>query len=222
MIFIQSLISSLVEVSITQPLDVIKIHYQNSTYQNSTQINYTFRNLYKGFVPRSIGNIPSRTIFLYSQDIFTSKLIHNPYKNYIVPILSGFCQTLVDTPVEVLKINRITNQNEKFLFKGFIPHCSRNIIFLGFVYNFRQRFYSDSIINNTLYGSLGGVIGSNISHPLDTIKTRIQSNKPYKNLLFKELMKGSHLRASISMINMIISLSVFETLQYYKILDSIL
>ncbi len=214
-----ALISSVFEVCVTQPIDVIK-----TNYQNSTKTIISFQNLYKGFIPRAIGNIPSRTIFLYSQDFFTTGILFSPYKKYkniVVPILAGFSQTLVDTPVEVLKINKITNQNERFLFKGFIPHCARNIIFLGFVYNFREHYKSDSILKNAFYGGIGGVIGSYISHPLDTIKTRIQSNKPIKTyeMTFNLLMKGSHLRASMGMINMFISLGVYELINTYKLLE---
>ena len=209
-----ALISSVFEVCVTQPIDVMKIHYQTST-----PVVYKFKNLYAGFIPRAIGNIPSRTIFLYSQDFFKTYIQDKPYKNYssvLVPVFAGFSQTLVDTPVEVLKINKVMNINNKFLYKGFIPHVTRNIIFLACVYNFREQFKTDSIYKNAFYGAIGGTIGAYISHPLDTIKTRIQSNKNYKSLSIKDLYKGSHLRASMSMINMFISLSVFELI---KILD---
>ncbi len=209
-----ALISSVFEVCVTQPIDVMKIHYQTST-----PVIYKFKNLYAGFTPRALGNIPSRTIFLYSQDFFKMYFKDKPYNSYsplLIPICAGFSQTLVDTPVEVLKINKVMNINNKFLYKGFIPHVSRNIIFLACVYNFREYFKSESIYKNAFYGAIGGTIGAYISHPFDTIKTRIQSNKDYKGLTIKELYKGAHLRASMSMINMFISLSVFELI---KILD---
>jgi hypothetical protein len=210
-----ALISSVFEVCVTQPIDVMKIHYQTQT-----PIIYKFKNLYAGFLPRAIGNIPSRTIFLYSQDYFKHYFNDTSYKKYssiLVPICAGFSQTLVDTPVEVLKINKVMNVNNKFLYKGFVPHVSRNIIFLAFVYNFREKFKSDSIYMNAFYGGLGGVIGSYISHPLDTIKTRIQSNREHKGLSIKELFKGCHIRASMSMINMCISLTVFELIKVLEL-----
>lgn len=206
-IFIPALASSIIEVCVTQPIDVMKIHYQTST-----PVIYKFKNLYAGFIPRAIGNIPSRTIFLFSQDFFKNYFQEKnlKYSSLFVPTLAGFCQTTVDTPVEVLKINKIMNVENKFLYKGFVPHLGRNIIFLGFVYNFKQYSNSESIYKKALYASIGGVIGSYVSHPLDTIKTRIQSNKSYNNLTIKELFKGSHLRASMGMINMFISIGVFE------------
>lgn len=218
MTIIPAICSSLFEVCVTQPLDVIKTHHQTNT-----KVIYTFRNLYSGFIPRAFGNIPSRTTFLYSQDFFknyySTKNISNIQKNIIIPISAGFCQTLVDTPFEVLKINKIMNIDNKFLYKGFIPHCTRNILFLISVYNFRE--YSkknniqQNIFINSLYGGIGGVFGAYISHPFDTIKTRIQSNQTY-NIKIKDYFRGSHLRASMSMVNMFVSLSMFEL---FKILN---
>lgn len=69
----------------------------------------------------------------------------------------------------------------------------------------------------SLYGAFGGIIGSYCSHPFDTIKTRIQSNTPIKNLSIKDYFRGSHIRASMSMINMFISLYVFEIIKIINI-----
>lgn len=216
MTFIPAILSSLFEVCATQPLDVIKTHHQTNT-----KVIYTFKNLYSGFIPRAIGNIPSRTIFLYSQDFFKNYYTNIKNKNILVPMSAGFCQTLVDTPFEILKINKIMNVKNKNLYKGFVPHVSRNIIFLMCVYNSREysKKISGNIIHNSLYGGIGGMIGAYISHPFDTIKTRIQSNQnnlPLDNKIIKNLFKGSHLRASMSLINMIVSLTIFETI---KIID---
>ena len=75
-----ALISSIFEVCITQPLDVIKTHQQTNT-----KIIYSFGKLYKGFLPRALGNIPSRSIFLISQDFLKEKM-NNKYKFLLVPI----------------------------------------------------------------------------------------------------------------------------------------
>jgi hypothetical protein len=201
-----ALYSSFIEVVLTQPLDVIKTHYQSKT-----PIRYNIKNLYKGLLPRAIGNIPSRSVFLLSQEYLQKylqkyKLI---YPNLFVPIGAGFTQTLVDTPFEVLKINKINNINNKNLYKGFVPHLSRNIIFLISVYNFKKINKTNNKLYTGLLGAMGGVFGAYISHPLDTIKTRIQSNQKI-SYNFKDLMKGCHLRSSISLINMFISITMFE------------
>jgi hypothetical protein len=218
-IFYPSIISSIFEVCATQPIDVIKIHYQTNT-----KVIYSLKELYRGFIPRALGNIPSRTLFLFSQDYyknaFTQMKLSTSKINILVPTLAGFTQTLIDTPIEVIKMNKIMNLNNKFLYTGFIPHVSRNILFLIPVYNLKEYAKNKeyNIIQTALFGSLGGIIGSYISHPLDTIKTLIQTNKTenIKNLLLKDYFRGGHLRASMGMINMFVSLSVFE---FIKILD---
>ena len=204
-----ALYSSFAEVCLTQPLDVIKTHYQSKTH-----VIYKFKELYKGFIPRAIGNIPSRSVFLVSQDYLEKQKIL--YSRLLIPIYAGFAQTLVDTPFEVKKINRINNINNSNLYKGFMPHLSRNIIFLMSVYNFKKINNTDNILYTGIYGGIGGVFGAYISHPLDTIKTRIQS-KQNINYNIKDLMKGCHLRASMSLINMCISITMFELLKNYNI-----
>ena len=68
-ILIPSICSSFVEVVITQPIDVAKTYKQ-------TNIAYTLnlKTLYSGFIPRASGNIPSRTVFLFSQDFLKTEL----------------------------------------------------------------------------------------------------------------------------------------------------
>ena len=223
-----ALVSSIIESTITHPLDVIKIHKQTSQH-----ILYKFKTLYSGYTPRALGNIPSRTIFLFSQDYLHTYF--NSKKNYelskksqciIIPLLAGFSQTLIDTPVEVLKMNQVMNVKNTFLYKGFLPHFFRNFIFVLCVYNFKQVGISNSnrsqdnswgsnYLNTAFYGAMGGVVGSYISHPLDTIKTCIQSNRSYKHFTLKDYYKGCHLRAGMGMINMFVSLYVFEIMKKF-------
>ena len=234
-----ALVSSIIETSITHPIDVMKIHRQTSQ-----PIIYKFKTLYSGYIPRAIGNIPSRTIFLFSQDYlhnYFNKTNTNTYtnsccrKNYqvskniqsiIIPFFAGFSQTLVDTPVENLKMKQVMKMKIKMkdaflykeLYKGFVPHFYRNFIFVLCVYNFKQLSISnngahDSYLQTALYGAIGGVAGSYISHHLDTIKTCIQTNRPYDNFTVKDYMRGCHLRAGMGMINMFISLYVFEIMK---------
>ena len=246
-----ALISSVIENCITHPIDVIKIHKQTNT-----PLTYNFKTLYKGFTPRAIGNIPSRTVFLFTQDYLQNCIIrfNNDETNFnnnkhnkinkalqalIIPFYSGLAQTLVDTPVEVLKMNKIMSMNNKNPYKGFLPHLGRNLIFVFFVYNFKQfgggGYCGNEVLENekgnggngivtrnnnfylqtAFYGAIGGLLGSYFSHPLDTIKTCIQTNRNYDYFKAKEYMRGGHLRAGMSMINIFISLYVFERMKNF-------
>ena len=255
-LFYPALVSSIIETSITHPIDVIKIHKQTSQ-----PLIYKFGTLYSGYIPRALGNIPSRTIFLFSQDYlhhYFNKNNTNTYdntynscnyyfmKNYqvskniqsiLIPFFAGLAQTLVDTPVENMKMNQVMKLNNKVLYnykelyKGFIPHFYRNFIFVLCVYNFKQignincngnindasNCSRDSYFSPAIYGSIcgamGGLVGSYISHPLDTIKTCIQTNRTYDNFAIKDYMRGCHLRAGMGMINMFVSLYVFEIMK---------
>ena len=243
-LFYPALVSSIIETSITHPLDVMKIHKQ--TYK---PLIYKFKTLYSGYVPRALGNIPSRTIFLFSQDYLHNYFNkNNTYNNdnanscykkdyplskniqsIIIPFYAGFAQTLVDTPVENLKMNQIMKMHNKFsykykeLYKGFMPHFYRNFIFVFCVYNFKQigirngNSSENSSFSPAIYGSIcgamGGLVGSYISHPLDTIKTCIQTNRTYNNFTIKDYMRGCHLRSGMGMINMFVSLYVFEIMK---------
>jgi len=226
-----ALVSSLIETTITHPIDVIKIYKQTTT-----PLTYNWKILYKGFIPRAIGNIPSRSVFLFSQDYLQNCIyqFNNDKNNFInnkhskinkqvqaiiIPFYSGLAQTLVDTPIEILKMNQIIQIKNKNLYKGFMPHFGRNLIFVFFVYNFKQ-FGEDNhkrkcYFNTALYGAIGGVMGSYISHPLDTVKTCIQSNRSYEYFKLKDYMRGCHLRAGMSMINIFISLYVFESMKNF-------
>ena len=226
-----ALVSSIIESTITHPVDVIKIHKQTSQ-----PIIYKFKTLYSGYIPRALGNIPSRTTFLFSQDYlhnyFNSNSNSSNSNNYkvnknvqciIIPLLAGFAQTLIDTPVENVKMTQVMKLKHTFLYKGFLPHFTRNFIFLLSVYNFKQvgisntndNTFENNYLQTALYGAIGGVVGSYVSHPLDTIKTCIQTNRSYQHFTFKDYYKGCHLRAGMGMINMFISLYVFEFMKKF-------
>ena len=133
--------------------------------------------------------------------------------------------------------NQIMYMNNKNPYKGFLPHLGRNLIFVFFVYNFKQfggggynendslenekgsggngivTCKNNSYLQTACYGAIGGLLGSYFSHPLDTIKTCIQTNRNYDYFKAKEYMRGSHLRSGMSMINIFISLYVFERMK---------
>jgi hypothetical protein len=215
-LFAPSIISSFVEVVITQPLDVIKTHRQAGT---TNQLKYDFKSLYRGFIPRAVGNIPSRSVFLFSQDYLKFKL-DKKYHMFAVPTIAGFAQTLVDTPVEIMKMNQIFLNRNTFYYAGFVPHCLRNIIFLGFVFNMKEKGKEhNSVLYMSLYGAVGGLLGSYISHPLDTIKTIKQSQRSVKLIHLKDYFRGAHLRAGMGFINMSISLTMFELIKIFMKID---
>jgi hypothetical protein len=206
-ILFPSIISSFIEVIITQPIDVAK-----TFKQTNMKIPLNLKTLYSGFIPRASGNIPSRSIFLFSQDYLKTELDPTKKTNKIlIPGLSGLAQTIIDTPIENLKMKQIFKLDKIKYYRGFFPHLIRNCLFLIPVFNLKE--YNTQY--PALYGAIGGIIGSYVSHPLDTIKTLIQTNKKnqIKELKFKDYFRGANLRASMAFVNMSISLTIFEYLK---------
>jgi hypothetical protein len=213
------LISSITEVTVTQPFDVIK-----TWKQTGHPIELNIKKLYVGFTPRLYGNIPSLSMFLFSQHYLDSKLDMSKYYNKLaLPFIAGFTQTIVDNPIEVVKINKIMGLKDYNFLRGFFPHFIKNSILIGSVYHsikFAESYNNSNNFNsnfNGVVGAIGGLIGTYISHPLDTIKTLHQANIDHKKINIKILLSGIHLRGLMNFISFTISLTVFDVIKEIKI-----
>jgi hypothetical protein len=216
--FYSSIVSSLVEVVTTHPLDVLKTKHQiDKSFNFKSLWNMPFKQKYAGFSKRFLGVVPIRSTFLFSQDFIKDRIKTN---NTIVKDLSvifgaSLCQTLADTPIEISKINTINNSNiNVFSYRGFLPHYTRNLIFMAGVYEAKK--LSTNNYNVAIYGAIGGFVGSYLSHPFDTLKTFKQSGSNQK-LTMENAFRGVHVRATMGFINMLISLFIYENLKNMNI-----
>jgi len=207
-----AIFSSLIEVSSVHPLDVYKTLYQqNNTYRFSNFLKTGMRFKYKGYTSRLIGIIPMRTTFWLSQDYAETNFNCRGAKKYLsIGLFSSLCQTIIDTPVENIKIRKISNIKPLYnkLYTGFSPNFFRNYIFVTNVYLFNKKG-DEYGINKFVTGSLGGMVGAIVSHPIDYIKTNRQAFNfiSYLDLIkdpfhFKNCMNGCVVRASMSFISM--------------------
>jgi hypothetical protein len=188
-------ISGILEVTATQPLDLLKTQIQNEKLKHPTKsINFLsqsssiyrsggFMGFYRGYVPRIFGIIPMRVSYWgtmsHMNDIFHEKT--TKYKKVIITgAICGFVQTLVDNPVEVIKTKMITN--DKINFKdaikllrphGFTAHLVRNVQFATCV-NLMMSFKTDNNFYNFWLCAVGGLLGSITSQPWDVMKTEKQ------------------------------------------------
>lgn len=200
--------ASLIEVITTHPLDYAKTLQQNNNFSWKT---FT-RNPYCGLYSRILGILPLRIIYWNSINYFSERNCN--------PILTGtytaFLQTLVDYPIEQIKINQMLNKKVIFNPMGYISLLSRNTIFaVGFTISI------NSIENKNYSGAIGGLVGSLLSHPIDSLKTYYQAgNKSFpKNWKLNNFMKGWYLRCGVSLIGMnvgYISYNYFNTTFYDK------
>jgi hypothetical protein len=142
---------------------------------------------------------------------------------HIIPgLITGSVQSLVDNPIEVMKIKLMTGVKTVKITKmylGFGYLLSRNIIFAIPVAYFINTYGNK---NSFIAGSIGGIIGSILSQPLDVLKTERQrkynSGNNIKKITMRELIinnpkslfSGLMLRTSLSFINMGIGFTVFN------------
>jgi len=208
-----SLISSVIEVFATHPLDYAKTLLQNNT-KNVTLQDY-LKNPYKGLTSRLIGVAPMRILFWNSITYFKERNIH--------PILAGVytasIQTTIDYPIEQMKIQKmIHNQSplkafkQKNLMKGFGLTLSRN---MGFAMVLNSCIHNKD--GSYYHGAIGGFMGAVLTHPLDSLKTWYQAGNHHypKNWKFNDYYKGWYFRAGISLISMNIGWIVYSKLQEY-------
>lgn len=200
-------IAGCIEVSLTHPIDVIKIKIQNN---NFTPLNNNYHSLYnglyRGFYSRLIGIIPMRCIFwsvqTFSYDIYIKK--YNNHKSAIFAGLTGgLVQSFIDNPIEVIKNYRVNKNNKCFIeilqkecLRGFYPTLYRNMIFASIVsYGINIKKSNDNYIN-FINGGIFGFCGAIITQPLDFIKT-IQQN-PNNNYNMMTIIKNNNIKTLMS------------------------
>ena len=206
-----SIISAVTEVMITHPIDYVKTVIQNSSEKQN--IKKLIKTPYKGVSSRLVGIVPMRLLFWNSIDYFNSK--------GLTPIQAGVAtsivQTSIDYPIELIKTQKINNNKawiESFRGIKLIPsvtsHLLRNMGFAVFVNGIIQK-NPDSLY----YGAIGGLTGSLITQPLDSLKTWYQSgNKTYpKNWKFNDYMKGGSHRCLVSLLSMNIGWVIYHRLK---------
>ena len=195
-------LSGVIEVVFTHPLDFIKTKKQ---LYNQEKCNLNFYkslikeknlNFYKGITPRIMGIIPMRFVFWGVQDntnLFLKNYSYNKYtKGIIIGTTGGFFQTLIDSPIEYIKINHMSEQkiNYNDILKnnyGFCPTLFRNIGFAICMSTLCLQNKTNNNLYNFTISSLSGFIASFITHPFDFVKTYLQSNK--KNINTFKILK---------------------------------
>ena len=206
-----SIISGIAEVSTTYPIDYLK-----TIRQANKPLDIFWSNPYRGSISRLTGIIPMRIVFWNSLYYCHTK----EYSNLKTSMITSFSQTIIDYPTEQIKIQKMIHNRKitqclklNTFAPGFIATLSRNF---GFLYTMNY-----FIINSDgdLWGSaIGGLVGSFITHPIDTIKTHFQHNDTIKlpKFTLRQYFNGSLYRCSISVISMGIGWNVFNLINKYE------
>jgi solute carrier family 25 2-oxodicarboxylate transporter 21 len=226
-------------------LNNLNKHNKNNLFEcikNIYNVN-KFRGFYSGIMPRLYGIIPMRLVYWSSMTSSTDYIKKNDvdlrrnlnlYFNHnvssfiinIMPgLITGCVQSLIDNPIEVLKIKLMTNANYNVnivqqlsqMYQGFGYLLARNIFFVIPVAYSVKTYQKD---NPFLAGAIGGIVGSIISQPFDVLKTERQRSKTnytqkitLTSLIMnnpKSLFSGLFMRSSLNFINMGIGFSIFN------------
>jgi len=239
-------LSGITEVLLTHPLDYIKTKKQEYA-QNKINNNNFYRtllkkpklNMYNGILPRIYGIAPMRFIFWGVQDSVNSYLghynINKINKSIIIGCSTAFFQTIIDNPIEIIKIQQMSNQkiNYKNILLnnyGFSATLIRNIFFaipIGY-FCFQTKKKSNSNFDNFCLSACSGLFSSIISQPFDYIKTYQQRTKSKVfviNLLIKELNNdpkklytGCMNRSLLNFFSMGIGYIAFDN--FYKLINN--
>ena len=213
-------LSGLIEGLVTHPIDYTKIKLQENQLKNKYivgnkikyTVSHTYRNygitgFYRGLGPKLGGVIPMRLFYWGVLNDINMKLRNENDSqtmklNKLVAsgVITGSLQTFIENPIEVMKINMMTNYKVKTseVFKhilktypgaGFKVTLVRNIPFaictnIGVFWNSNNSPYQQF-----LYGATGGFIGCIISQPFDYIKTDNQRHRNTKPLGFRDIIK---------------------------------
>lgn len=200
-----SAISSVAEVYITYPIDFIK-----TIRQSNKSINLFYNNPYRGVTRRLVGDAPMRMAFLNAMHY--SHI--NNYSNLKTALFVSSIETVLEYPIEQATIRKMIYNdplkkcfNLRTLLPGFSSTFCRNF---GFAYVVNLWIAEDK--NVIVNGAIGGLLGSILTHPLDTLKTYYHINNTYKlpNYTIKQWYAGLTHRSLKCLISISIGWGIFS------------
>ena len=154
--------------------------------------NQGLKGFYRGYVPRLFCIIPMRVLYWGVQNnsnIYLKKNFNlkNSERLILSGTIAGIMQTIIDNPIENIKIKMMTDNKisilsiiKKSKYPGFYITSLRNAGFaicVNVAINYKENINNS---NTFLLGAFGGFIGSVLTQPLDYLKTEIQRKKEKK------------------------------------------
>ena len=183
--FTYGYISGGIQTIIGHPFDTIK-----ANYQSKIKVKYNLKHLYQGVC----GPLLCNSIIISSQFGINQYLYKNYINNYFISgAISGSICSIILNPIELYKIrlqNSITNSN--FMAKpmqGLTITMIRESISISCYFGIYHYLYDNNYCNSFISGGIAGLSSWVIPYNIDTIKTRIQSNKA--NTIIEAYKQGS-------------------------------
>lgn len=165
------------QTTIGYPLDTLKTLRQNNKKISSKELK--FRRIYKGVSYPIYLNIFYQSLLFYSYENLNNKLNNHFISGFITGSIIG----IISNPFEYYKVRE---QN-----KLPIEYFSRNSFLKGLQYTVIRESIATGVyfssyytlkeynINTFISGGLSGVFSWIFTYPIDTIKTRIQTNDEF-------------------------------------------
>ena len=161
-------IVGIVQSVVGHPLDTLKVYKQNKISKK-----LTFTGYYKGLkYPACISTFQNSILF-GNYDQF-NKEINN---NFISGFLSGSIIGVISSPFELYKTqSQLLKKDKVNIFRGMPLTISRESIASGCYFS-SYYYLKDKNVHPFISGGVCGWLSWLITYPIDTIKTRIQSNQ---------------------------------------------
>lgn len=166
--YIAGSFSGLVQIVIGHPLDTYKVWLQTK------QPNRNLKKLYYGIrYPLLISCVHNSVLFGTNHNL--GRYIDN---QWITGFLTGIVSGFICGPMELFKIREQaykTKPKLKHCFIGIYPTLIRESVSTS-IYFGTYHYLHDQLNYSLLYsGGISGVVSWLITHPIDTVKSRIQS-----------------------------------------------
>lgn len=165
---IAGVFSGLAQTMIGYPLDTLKVWKQNNS-----SFHPSVRNLYKGIKYPLIQNPIICGSGFYTNDYLMKKTNNI----YISSALAGFVNSIILAPLDYYKIRRQQQLNTNFFhcYKNYSIVASREIP-ANLVYFSSYNFLKKHDVSTELAGGCAGISSWVCTYPMDTLKTRMQTN----------------------------------------------
>jgi solute carrier family 25 carnitine/acylcarnitine transporter 20/29 len=191
-VIFSSFLSGISQVLFGHPFDTIKVLKQN----NNNITSQSYKNLYKGMkypiIQTPIINIANFYSTYYFQKKYKANL-------YFSTIFSGIISSIIVTPFDHYKIMKQNNiqysykinnilLSYKYLHVVTLREIPSLVIYFN-SYEYLKRYTNSYLLS----GGVSGILSWGFTYPIDTIKTRLQSNNAnnFKDaILQKNLYRG--------------------------------
>ena len=210
--YLAGCISGFIQVLIGHPFDTYKVWLQTG------QQNIKIKNIYFGIKYPIFVNCIHNSV-LFGTNNYLNKYTKN---QWISGFLTGIPSSLVCCPMELYKIREQSYRPPpkfKNLMIGYTPTLLRETIAGSLYFGVYYHLHHEKQYSSFFSGGMAGVSSWLVSHPIDTIKTRIQSGSfktMYEAYQYRGLWDGIYCTLTGAFLVNSVGFCVFEECMKFK------